>query len=247
MKRALIALVLLGASAAQAQTAPSELWDAANRHYQAGEYAQAAQSYEQLVQAGVATADVYFNLGTAELKAGRRGAAVLAFERAARLDPSDADVAFNLAEARRGIVDKVVGAREEEPLVERIGSRVNANAVGAAFLAAWVLGLAMLALRPFVRRGRGALLGGGVAAVAAALVLGALLSAAAWTETRARYAVVVAPVAGVREGPAADFKAAFEVHEGLKVRVVGEERRFLRVRLPNGLEGWVDPNEVQVI
>ena len=46
---------------------------------------------------------------------------------------------------------------------------------------------------------------------------------------------------------ARDFKGAFELHEGLKVRVVRREQDFLRVRLPNGLEGWVAEKDVPVL
>jgi uncharacterized protein YgiM (DUF1202 family) len=33
---------------------------------------------------------------------------------------------------------------------------------------------------------------------------------------------------------------AFEVHAGLKVRVMGQDGRYVKVRLPNALEGWTE-------
>ena len=54
----------------------------------------------------------------------------------------------------------------------------------------------------------------------------------------------MATTAPVREGPGEAFKPAFEIHEGLKVRVVGSDDGHLRVRLANGAEGWVSGRDV---
>lgn len=246
MKSLVFAIALCFSALSHAQDAAA-LHAQGTAAYQAGDYAKAAEAFRAITQSGIASSDAYFNLGTAELRAGRRGAAIHALERALRLDPDDADAAYNLAEAQKGNIDKVVGAREEEPLVERVGERVPAQAMGWAFLSSWIVGLGWLASRRFVRRGRGPFAALGVVGLVVAAASGALLGAAAWYEAHGKYAVVVTPVTAVREGPAADFKSAFEIHEGLKVRVVRVERGFLRIRLPNGAEGWAAQKDVPII
>src|SRR5215468_6877297 len=72
----------------------------ANHLYADGRYADAAAEYEHVLESGVASANLYFNLGNAYLKAGDVGRAVLAYERARRLAPGDPDVRANLAFAR---------------------------------------------------------------------------------------------------------------------------------------------------
>ncbi len=244
---ALLLLVVGCASTAQATPDATVLLGRANHAYQAGQYAVAAQDYQALIDAGSKSADVYFDLGTAFLKAGRRGQAILAYERALRLDPDDSDAAYNLAQAKRGNIDKVVGSREEEPLLERVGAEVPARAVGVWFLATWLGGLALLLVRRYSPKRRGLVGLVGVASVVVAVAAGLLLFAAAWHQKYATYAIVVSPSAAVREGPAADFRSAFEIHEGLKVRVMRQDRGFLRIRLPNGSEGWVSARDAPVI
>lgn len=243
-----VLLSLLVSAAAQAEVSdPAGVLREGTAAYQAGDYAKAATLYRQLADGGFASADLFYNLGTAELRAGRRGEAILWYERALRLDPHDADVRFNLAEATKGNIDKVVGTREETPFIERVGERVPDGAAGAAFAAAWGLAFLSLILRRLQTRARGALLGIALVSGVVAVTSAVLLWTAWWHRTQARYAVVTAAVAAVREGPASDFRAAFEIHEGLKVRVVKEQQSFLRVRLPNGTEGWVAAAEAPII
>lgn len=226
---------------------PEGLLKQANAAFQGGQYDVAAAEFEQLASAGFGTVDIFFNLGTSSLKAGRRGDAILAFERALRVDPNDSDASYNLEEALKGNIDKIVGTREEEPLLERIGARVPAETAGFAFLGAWVFGLLVLLARRYVRAGKGALAMSGGLALSVAVLAGLLLAAAAYHRSYATYAIVVTASSSVREGPASDFKAAFEIHEGLKVRVVSRDRDYLRIRLPNGAEGWVAAKDVPVI
>lgn len=243
-----VALAIFFSGVAQASVGTSaHLLGLGTAAYQAGDYEKAATLYRQLADAGFASADLFYNLGTAELRAGRRGEAILWYERALRLDPHDADVRFNLAEATKGNIDKVVGTREETPFIERVGERVPDGAAGAAFAIAWGLAFVALIFRRLQTRARGALLGLALVSGAVAVTSAVLLWTAWWHRTQARYAVVTAAVAAVREGPASDFRAAFEIHEGLKVRVVREQQGFLRVRLPNGTEGWVAAAEAPII
>lgn len=245
--RGLLVVFLLSSPARAATDDPTDVLLRAHATYQSGEYAESAGMYRQLATSGFEGAELFYNLGTAELRAGRRGEAILWFERALRLDPHDDDVQFNLAEARRGNIDKIVGAREEATFVERVGERVPPNATGIVFAAAWVLAFAALIARRLRNETSGALLGIGLAAGGVAVASAILLWAAWWQRTQVRHAVVVVAASAVREGPASDFRAAFEVHEGLKVRVVREKEGFLRVRLPNGSEGWVSAADVPII
>ena len=48
------------------------------------------------------------------------------------------------------------------------------------------------------------------------------------------------PAAAVREYPGDAARVSFEVHAGLKVRIMETSGRFVRVRLPNALEGWTE-------
>jgi hypothetical protein len=59
--------------------------------------------------------------------------------------------------------------------------------------------------------------------------------------------VVIARVAQVREGPERALVPSFELHEGTEVRVLEVRSGAVRVRLGNGLEGWLGAAEIEPI
>ncbi len=233
-----------GAPATPADAASA--FEAANARYLMGDFEGASRGFEQIVEAGFASAPLLYNLGNAYLRSGRTGWAILSYERALRIAPGEPDVLANLELARGAAVDRVVGTGDE-PFLDRLLARLSGTSVTAAFAAVWLAlwGL-LLARRRALGPARSLL---GAAALAAALLAtgsGVLLALKARFE-RLPHAVVVARLIRVREAPQSALRPAFELHEGTKVRVLEASDDYLRVRLANGLEGWVARADVVVI
>jgi len=215
----------------------------ANDAYYKADHAAAKAKYEKLLEAGLGGPDVLFNLGTTHLALSELGPAMLYLERAHRLAPDD-DVEANLALARQKQVDQVVGEDAAVPFTQRLADAVDEPLVSGAFLGSWWLAFVLLWLW---RRARGSrvLLGvAGSGALAAALALGAVVGTNVWVRRSVIEAVVIPATSKVLEFPGANAKTAFEVHAGLKVRVMEESGRFVRIRLPNALEGWTPKDAV---
>lgn len=226
-----------------AQYTPQEaqsLFVEGNDSYYKGEYGPAKEHYEKLIAAGLGGPDVLFNLGTTHLAANELGPAILFLERAARLSDDD-DIGANLAVARQRQVDQVVGAEATAvPFTQRVSEAMDERLVAIAFLATWWLGFVLLWLT--VRRESGRVVLGLVTALL--LVVGAALGGAlavhAHVKATVEEAIVMPEVAKVREFPGDTAKVSFEVHAGLKVRIMETSGRYARVRLPNALEGWTE-------
>ena len=222
------------------------LFAQANAAYARGDAAEAAEGYQRLLDRGFGGPDVLYNLGTAHLARGDLGRAVLFLERARAEGGGAEDVEAQLALARGRQLDKVVGALAEEPFVQRVVRATDAAAVAGVLLVALWAALVLW----LVRRRLGAT-GRLVTALASALLLTAALPAAAllgahvWAEGAVREAVVLAPALSARELPQPAARVAFEVHAGLKVRLLAEAGRYVRLRLPNGLEGWAEREGVE--
>lgn len=225
-----------------------DLFSKANEAYTREDFATARDGYEKLLAHGQGGPDVLYNLGTTYLAQGELGRAVLSLERAWELGGRAPDLEANLALARAQQKDKVEGAVVEEDFVTRLVKATPGGMVAGVFLGSWVAGFGLLLLFRFLKPGRRSW-----AAVLAALALlvalpsGALLAAHVWVARTVHEAVVLSKTLVAREFPKGDAKALFEVHEGLKIRLLEEAGRYVRIRLPNGLEGWTEREGVAEI
>ena len=59
-------------------------------------------------------------------------------------------------------------------------------------------------------------------------------------DRRVKLGVILPDEVAVHEGTAASTKKLFHLHAGLKVRLIGEDSGWARIRLANGLEGWLE-------
>jgi hypothetical protein len=214
------------------------IFDDANRAYFAGDFAAAADGARRLGELGVRDPDVLYNLGNAHWRGGRLGHAIWSWERARALDPGHEDAAFNLRAARPRVRDRLRS-------VSRLSFALQPSAWSRPFLVAYLLAFAGLWTRRWLGGGwragvTAAAALAGAAALACALVLGAL----AIQDRRFPRAIVLGDEVAVREGPDAASHATFTVHAGLGVRCAGREGAWTRIRLSNGVEGWVPAGEV---
>jgi tetratricopeptide (TPR) repeat protein len=227
----LIALLPLCSQADPSTTA----FDAANKLYEEGKFAEAASAYEKLAQSGQASAALYFNLGNAFFKSSQIGRAIAAYRRAEQITPRDPDLRANLQFAR----NQTQGPTLSPGRWQRWLGRLTLNewtllAAGAVWL--WFLLLAILqwrpALRPTLRGYRYAL-----AAVCLALLACVLFTL---RETRfTRSAIVITREATVRYGPLAESPAAFTVHDGAELQVLDQKDEWLRVSAGPRRAGWL--------
>ena len=78
-------------------------FSAANKLYAEGKFADAADAYEKILQAGAASPALLFNSANAEFKAGHLGKAIAAYRQAELLSPRDAELRANLAFVRNQV------------------------------------------------------------------------------------------------------------------------------------------------
>ena len=238
MKRAAVLLIVMtGAVAVRPARADrlDEAWRRGNDAYLHGDYDAAVAAYEELDREDVVSPDLFFNLGDAYFKKGALGPAIWAFERAAAVDPDDDDIRFNLEQARklaaRQARDKIEG-EDRDPLWIRAVTALSPSAETWGFLALYLGLFALL----FARRRAGE-------DTRPALGAGAALAGRAVLE-RVPFGVVLPDALAVKEGADVNYKTGFQVHAGLRVRLLERDQDWLRIRLANGLDGWVRSKDV---
>jgi tetratricopeptide (TPR) repeat protein len=245
---AVVALVL-GQGRARADRV-DEAWRRGNEAYLHGDYAAAVAAYEEVDRQGPSSADVAFNLGDAYFHKGALGPSIWAFERALSLDPNDDDARYNLDKARklaaRRAHDRQDGTEGEDkdPAWMRLVGGV-APATATWFFVALYLGFfAALIARRWARGEWWPVLAAGASVLAAgALLTGTLLAGRVYLD-RIPFGVLLPDEVAVKEGADTNYRTSFDAHAGVRVRIVDRDQDWLRVRLANGLEGWVKAQEI---
>ncbi|MFO0874818.1 MAG: tetratricopeptide repeat protein [Phycisphaerales bacterium] len=187
---------------------------------------------------------LWYNLGNARLQAGDLGEAIAAYLEAQRLVPSDPRLAANLSAARARCQDRLPADRGRGSWSSAMAAR---NAISPATrlwaaIAAQALFWTLLA----VRRVRLVPLAAIIAAGVATLLLGATVAVDMMVSRDRTQAVLVVDDAILRKGNGEGFDPAITARlgSGVELRVLEERPGWLRVRLPEGSEGWLRSEQV---
>ena len=241
------ALAIVAAAMPARADRRDEAWRHANDAYLHGDYAGAVAAYEELLHQGTASADLYFNLGDAYFRKGALGPAIWAFEKASALAPGEEDARYNLAEARklaaRQAHDRIEG-EDRDPLWIRAVTALGPSAETWLFVAAYLGFFVLLVARGRARDDLRPALGAGAAVVGAAALLTAALLVGRVQLDKLPFGVVLPDAVAVKDGADDTTRTSFDVHAGLRVRLVERDQDWLRVRLGNGLEGWVHASQI---
>lgn len=231
--------ILLPLQASWAQTAGEPLQQA-REAYDRGDYPAAVGLYQNLLKTGADSAELHFNLGNAEFKAGHLGQAVAAYRRARKRAPQDEDISYNLNYVRTFIHQP---AERQGPMARWLEKAFNffpsQGLVIAALAVFWILAGFTAALI-ITRNSRVWLLWVAVGMALVFMVLAFWGAARIALERNARWGVIVAARSEARNGPNPEFQVGFVIPEGREVRVLGHEGNWVAVGLPKeGYKGWI--------
>jgi len=239
---------MLCAVRVKAENLPSA-FEAANKLYEQGQFAQAAEAYQRLIQSGHVSASLYFNAGNAFFKAGQNGQAIAAYQQAQDLTPRDPAVRFNLQHVRKKATgsDTVSGSAWERWLSTLTLDEWTVLSMGAWWI--WFLLLSLREYRPSVTK---ALQGYTATAGLLAVLLGGCLAASVYQKSNGNAAVAVVPDAVVRYGPLEESQVYFQLRDGAEVTVLDrkevssadQKQAWLQVRDSARRIGWLKSDQV---
>ena len=224
----------------------------ADEAYAAGNYAEAARLYEQIIAGQGMSAVLYYNLGNSYYKCSELAKAILNYERSLLLNPGDADTRFNLELVKSKTVDRITPLSELF-FVTWAKDFANLQSSDAwakiAVVTFWVfilsLSVYLFNRKPAMRK----------AAFFTALFL---LLASIVTNFASSYqkgvlenrtqAIVMSPSVTVKSTPANSGTDLFVLHEGCKVEIKDNSmRNWKEIRLADGNVGWIPAEAVEVI
>lgn len=223
----------------------------AEQLYSEGKYSEAAEAYQKILAEGVESAELYYNIGNCFYKMGENTRAILYYERALLLDPSDGMARYNLDMAEKAVVDKIE-VLPELFLVrwyKAVETNFSADQWGYISVGLFLIFLIMAALffySPLVGVKKTGFV---VGLIVFFLTIGSIFFAYKQDKrvSQREYAIVMTPSVTVKGAPDNSGTSLFLIHEGLKVRVIGELGEWYNIRLADGNEGWVAKSDIEKI
>lgn len=227
-------------------------FEAGNALYKKGQYEQAIQAYESLIQTEKKeSAEVYFNLANCYYKLNQVAPAIYNYEKAFVLKPNDAEIQNNLKFAQKKTIDeiKVVPKVGFEKLLRDFTSffhydtwawiSIGFAALFLLFFLGYYFGQTSLAKRVFF-------LG-----MFFWLLMVLISVFAGYFEQNHfkndRPAILFAEVTEVKSEPQNASPTVIMLHEGTKVYVLETLEQWRKVQLTDGTEGWLNAKAIKEV
>jgi tetratricopeptide (TPR) repeat protein len=247
-------LILQGMGAAHAMQTPArfeERFAQGNTEYQKGNYPSAEQFYHQILDSGVESGPLYFNLGNACFKQKKLGEAIYYWEKARQILPADRDIQENLELANLLIVDRIETSADPFPLriLKWVQALLTTTQEGLLVLSLFICANALFFVFLIVKNPRYSL-----RALISSFVIGFLCLVFAcsyffkiYEKDYRKKGVVIEQKVDVRSGPGIENITVFTIHEGIKVQVHELSNGWYQISLPNGWSGWLQQGYIRIL
>jgi len=227
------------------------LFEQANKFYEQDQYKKAVQIYEEIVGNGYESWELFYNLGNAYYKNRQLGKAILNYERAIRLEPENEDAKFNLEIANLSVVDKIIIPPEVFvfKILSDFKNYFSLNTLSIIVIAFYLLIITFFILYILIRNRKVRKISfviivlGSVVFVVFAAILGSRIN----DSQNIKYGIILIDKVDVMSSPDKDGTEVFSLHEGLKVQVQRQEKKWYQIRLSDGKVGWVIQDVLEII
>jgi len=227
------------------------LFKKANEAYNNGEYTQAIELYESILDKDQHSAALYYNLGNANYKLNQIAPSIYYYEKALLLKPNDSEIKNNLSYANNMTLDAIdvmpeVGFSKFYNNVVRWLSFDQWGYLAVISMLLFVLLYIAFYFFHFSTRKRIAF----ILSLFCLLVsiLAAILAFANYNDFNSdQPAIVFEREIAVRPEANNRGQAVFTLHEGTKVNVLESLNGFKKIKLTDGKEGWLPEESIKLL
>ncbi len=223
------------------------LLDSAKANYDNSNFKTAIKQYESILNKGLLSTDLYYNLGNCYFRNGQLGYCILNYEKALKLKPGNENAAFNLSLAKTKTADKF----DEVPQFS--------------------FNLVLIGLNKYISHNYNSLIGSILILISALIfiygkkvkvkklvnysrafvALGLLITFIAWKQQSAvneyKNGIVVATSSNIFSEPNPNSTLLFEIHEGTKLEIISESNGWVNIKTPDNQVGWIEEFTIESI
>lgn len=241
----------LGSVLLWSQSSLEEVFSQGNEAYNNGEFQQALLFYNQILEQGKHSPEVYFNMANSYYRLNMVGEANFYYEKAKLLDPTNEDILINGGFAQNMTLDTIVPLRVS-PIQQIVSNYFGLFSIDRWALIAVIMGWTTLIVFIWFLwsggPGQKKLLFTGLCFF---LLLWVLSSATTYRlnnyKNNRTYAIIFSEQIEIFSEPNQRSEIQFYLHEGTKVELIENLQQWQNIRLANGASGWVSDANLKII
>ncbi len=210
--------------------------------YNQGNYEQALNIFEAVLDSGYVSPELYYNLGNSYYKTGQKGMAVASYLQAQRLAPRNEDIRANLHFVRSTLRDKIEDSLQN-PIWEFVKDSsfyFKTNEITWITFTLYLVIIGFLIFMVIYRRKNIAVLSILFTVLFLLVVSISLLAINININYHTPRAVITQPEVDILAGPGAISEVRFTAHEGLTFQILKQQSGYYEGIFANKLKGWIE-------
>lgn len=247
----IILFILVSISVSLAQSGIEHYFEQGNESYREGQFQQAIEQYQKIIDAGFESGKLYYNLGNCYYKLEEIGYAILYYEKAKKILPNDSEVSLNLELARLKVIDRV-----EMPsrffLFEwwdKIKYFYSIPQLTRLTTILYIFSAVIFVFFLFLKKNRIHKVFFSIFLIflISTLFSGYVLFSNIYKENANQYAILLSQSVNVLSAPEENSTDVFILHEGVKIKLEDEIGDWTKIVLPDGKSGWIRKDHIEII
>ncbi len=226
-------------------------FDKANELYQKENFQEAIKLYQQLIEEKNNSPELYFNLANAYFQTKSNTEAVYYYEKALKLSPDDKSIETNLNFARKKLEDDITIIKEYDRKDILHQSLYRLTSDGWAKLATFsAIGIFLIFVIFYLNQnGTVKRICFGLMGLGLLLIIGSIYAAKFEQSYANRYisGIVFDKQIEMKEEAKSTSNTIRELHSGAKVYILENKSLWIKVRLDNQEEGWIEKKSIREI
>lgn len=227
------------------------LFEQGNTFYNDGNYTQAIEKYQAILDSGKHSAELYFNLGNAYYKLNNIAPSIYYYEKALQLAPNDKDILNNIAFARNMTID-VVDTIPEIGFSKFVNTMTTMLSFDAwSFISVGFVILFVILFLSYYFSYTSAKKRIAFVVSTVSIVFACTSVAFAYRNYNLKKndkpAIVFAKESQIKSEPNLRSTEAFKLHEGTKVQILDTVNNWKRIKLADGKTGWIVNDDIKAL
>ena len=224
----------------------------ANNLYNDSKYEKSIEVYFEILDSGVHSSELYYNLGNSFYKLNDIPNSILFYEKSLKLNPTDKDIINNLKMVNNAIIDDIT--KIPEPFFDNQLNKISNNlsysnwgliSLIISFLFLLLFIFYFFSKEPIVKRTSFTLL----FVLLFLIGITTKISLHAYEKNHLeKYAIIFSSKIEIKSEPNERSENLLILHMGTKVKIIDSfNDKWVKIKLVNGQEGWINNNEIKII